>query len=68
MRPFAFAVADYLKPPVVPAIDVAGYHGAIGEIIKILARDDFEVSAVTVAIRDGEDAIIQQRAGRARSE
>ena len=62
MRVFAFALADFLRPPVVQSINVAGYHGAVGEMIKVLARDDFEVTGVTVAIRDGEGAIIQQGA------
>jgi hypothetical protein len=62
MRPFAFAVADFLNPPAVLAIDLTSYHGLAGDLIKVRARDDFEVMSVTVAVRDGEGAVIQEGA------
>ena len=62
MRPFAFAVADFLNEPQILFIDTSAYHGAVGERIKIRARDDFEVMGVTVVIRDGEGAVVQQGA------
>lgn len=62
MRAFAFAVADFLNEPQVLAIDASAYHGAVGQLIKVRARDDFEVTGVMVAIRDGEGALIQQGA------
>ena len=61
-RPFALAVADFLKEPVVEAIDTAAYHGAVGDVIKVRATDDFEVAGVTVAIRNAANAVLEQGA------
>lgn len=36
------------------------YHGHVGDLIKVLARDDFEVVAVDVVIRDAAAAVIEQ--------
>jgi hypothetical protein len=62
MRAFAFAVADFLNEPKVMAIDTSAYHGAVGGLIKVRAVDDFEVTGVTVVMKDGENAVIQQGA------
>jgi hypothetical protein len=62
LRPFAFAVADFLNEPEVLAIDLSAYHGAVGQLIKVRSRDDFEVAGVTVIMKDGEGAVIQQGA------
>ena len=59
LRPYAFALADYFKPPVVQAIVTAAYHGAVGEPIEVRAIDDFEVAGVTVAIKGPADAVIE---------
>jgi hypothetical protein len=60
LAPYPFALADYLTLPVVDAIDASGYHGRVGDVIKVAAFDDFEVTGVTVAVRDGEGAILMQ--------
>jgi hypothetical protein len=62
MRLFPFALADFLNEPEVLAIDTSAYHGAVGQRIRVRARDDFEVTGVNVIIRDGEAAVIQQGA------
>jgi hypothetical protein len=62
MRAFAFALADFLNEPQVLAIDTSAYHGAVGGLIKVRATDDFEVMGVTVVVKDGEGAVIQQGA------
>ena len=59
---FATAVTDYLKPPVVDAIDLGGYHGAVGDPIVVWASDDVEVMGVTLVIRDEADAVLEQGA------
>ena len=56
---FSVAVGDYFNPPVLHAIDAAGYHGQAGDLIKVSASDDFEVVAVRVVIRDAADAVIE---------
>lgn len=57
---FAFALGDFLRPPVVQAIDASGYHGVAGDLIKVEASDDFEVVAVGLVIRDASDAVLEQ--------
>jgi hypothetical protein len=59
---FAFALADFLNEPTVLSIDMSAYHGALGDLIKVRASDDFEVMGVTVAICDLEGGVIQQGA------
>ena len=63
----ATAVADYLKPPVVDAIDLGAYHGAVGDPIMVRASDDVEVTGVTVVIRDESDAVLEQGAAVAQA-
>jgi hypothetical protein len=58
--PFAEAVADFLKPPVVSAIETADYHGAIGDLIHVVASDSHGVAAVNVAIRDSAAVVLEQ--------
>lgn len=48
MKFYPFAVADYLNPPEVTAIDASGYHGVMGQSFTVRAYDDFEVVSVTV--------------------
>lgn len=57
--PFALAVADYLKPPVVDQIDLTGYHKHVGDPILIKAHDDLEVTGVTVDIVDNVQASVE---------
>lgn len=60
MSLFAFVMGDFLKPPVVEVIDATGYHGVVGDLLKVSARDDFEVAAVNVVIRDAADVVLEQ--------
>jgi hypothetical protein len=55
-------VADFLTPPKVMAIDTSAYHGALGDLIKVRAVDDFEVTGLKVLLKDGENGVIQQGA------
>ncbi len=57
---FSVAVGDYFNPPVVHAIDVTGYHGQAGDLITMIASDDFEVASVGVVIRDAADAVLEE--------
>jgi hypothetical protein len=49
---FSFIVADYFRAPVVDEVNVDGYSGQTGETIVILAHDNFEVTGVTVSIKE----------------
>ena len=48
---FTIILTDYLKPPVVDHIDLSGYHGLVGDPIRIRASEYVGVTAVNVAIR-----------------
>jgi hypothetical protein len=54
------AVADALKPPELRDIDVSGYTGKAGEIIRMEAVDDFEVASITVVIADINGVVLEQ--------
>lgn len=58
--PYSVALADFLNPPKVRSIDTSDYHGAIGDIIKVHASDDFMVTKVNVVITDATGTILEQ--------
>jgi hypothetical protein len=55
-----FMIADFFNEPVVQMIDTSEYHGPAGQVIKVQADDDFEVTGVHLAVLDGENAVIFQ--------
>jgi hypothetical protein len=57
---YAAAVNDYLTVPVIDLVDVSGYHGAVGDIIAIIASDDFKVVSVSVTIAASNGDLIEQ--------
>ncbi len=59
---FALTVGDFLNEPAVEEIDLSGYAGQIGDVIRVRASDDVEVSGVTVTIRDTGGAVLEQGA------
>ena len=46
------AMTDYLRPPWIEEIDLSGYNGNAGEVIRVMAGDDFKVVEVSVRIID----------------
>jgi hypothetical protein len=56
---------DYLTPPVIEHIELAGYHGRAGEPIRVLAWDDVEVVSVEVQIHTTGGTLVEK--GQARS-
>jgi len=52
---FAVTIADFFNAPVVSNVDVLEYHGQVGDLISILARDDFGVASVHVSITDSDN-------------
>lgn len=48
--------SDFMRPPRVEGVDVGGYSGAPGDVIKIKARDNVKVKGVSVRLllEDGE--------------
>ncbi len=50
--PYIVAMTDYLRNPWINQIDIEGYNGNSGEIIRVKAGDDFKVTGVSVKIID----------------
>ena len=60
--PFHVAVADFLKAPSIENIDISGYTGNAGDIIRIRVMDDFAVKAVTVRISNSDGSLVEEGA------
>ena len=58
MSLFAFIMGDFLNPPEVQAIDVTGYHGRAGDLIRMTSGDDFEIASVNVVICDAAGTVL----------
>ena len=56
---FSLTVADFFNAPTVDEVDVSAYTGAVGDVIVILATDDFDVASVAVAIADAAGNAIE---------
>jgi hypothetical protein len=50
LTPHNIAVRDYMHAPVVDAIDLESYTGNPGDVIRILASDDFKIVRMAVQI------------------
>jgi hypothetical protein len=64
---YSAALTDYLKAPKINAIDTDYYKGAVGDVIWIVALDDFKIQRLTVTIQrwvagaQREGSLIQKR-------
>ena len=54
------ALADFMHPPEIPGIDLSGYTGKVGKVIRVQARDDVAVTRVSVVIADANKQIVEQ--------
>jgi hypothetical protein len=54
------AVADFLHAPEIEVIDLSGYHGQPGDVIRIEATDDFAVREVKVVITNPDGSIVEE--------
>ena len=59
---FSMIVGDFFHAPSIDQVDIGGYGGRAGDTIVILARDDFQVTGVSVAVVDGEGNVIESGA------
>jgi hypothetical protein len=59
---YSAAVTDFFTAPVVHLIEVSNYHGAVGDKIKVLARDDVDVVAVSIVLKDASGAVLESGA------
>jgi len=56
---FALLIADFLNAPVVDEIDLSGYAGKAGDVIKVRAHDDFAITGVEISIRDTGGTVLE---------
>jgi len=54
------ATADFLYVPEIDDLDVSGYHGQVGDVIRVRAHDDVIVTEVRVIIVDNENHLIEK--------
>jgi hypothetical protein len=59
-RPFRVAVADFLNAPNIEHIDLSGYSGQTGDLIRIEVSDDFTVQTVTVSISNADGSLVEE--------
>ena len=50
--PHLVAMTDYLRDPWIEEIDIKDYNGNSGEIIRVMAGDDFKVVEVSIKVID----------------
>jgi len=60
---FSLTVADFFNAPSVDEVDLSLYSGAVGDAIVIRARDDFDVTGVSVGLTDADGNPIESGAG-----
>lgn len=57
---FALAMRDFLSLPEVTEIDLADYHGHVGDPIRVTATDDFKLVSVKVTLKNALGAVLEQ--------
>lgn len=62
---FNAATADFLHPPEILEIDLSGYTGKTGEVIRTRVQDDVKVNKVSIVISTDADQLIEQGAAAA---
>ena len=53
------AIGDYMNSPKIEHIDASSYHGRMGDVIKIRATDDFQVTRIQMCILDPNGSLIE---------
>jgi hypothetical protein len=54
------AVADFFHAPDISVIDVSGYSGHAGDVIRIEVTDDFAVRTVKVVISNVDGSLVEE--------
>ena len=65
---FNVLVADVLHAPDIQEIDLSGYTGRVGDVIRVTAVDDFEVAEVRVKIENGDGSLVEEGAATRQSD
>ena len=58
--PSNVAMADWFHAPEIVEIDASAWNGAAGEVIRVKAVDDVQVTQVNVVITDGAGVVAEQ--------
>jgi hypothetical protein len=59
-NPRNLAIRDAMRPPVVESVELAGYTGKPGQIVRVNATDDFRVVEVKVTVRGPAGELIEE--------
>ncbi|MBI4672653.1 MAG: hypothetical protein HY741_13425 [Chloroflexi bacterium] len=59
---FSLTIADFFNAPSVGEVDLSAYAGRVGDTIAIRAHDDFDVTAVKVAIAQADGTAVEEGA------
>ncbi|WP_326493329.1 lipocalin/fatty-acid binding family protein [Marinifilum sp. D737] len=57
---YNLAVSDYFHPPTIEKINIRNYHGEIGDVIEIIAFDDFKVKRIELEIYSSDGNLIEK--------
>lgn len=57
---YNLAVSDWFHPPEIVEVDLTGWMGQAGQVIRVLAMDDVQVKQVRVAITDEDGAVLEE--------
>lgn len=58
--PYNVAVADWFHAPEILELDVSAWNGTVGQVIRVKAIDDVQVTQVNVVITDSAGAVLEQ--------
>ena len=58
--PANVAMADWFHAPEILELDVSAWHGAVGQMIRVKAMDDVQVTQVNLVITDSAGAVLEQ--------
>lgn len=60
LNPYNVALADWFHAPEILEMDLGGWSGQPGKVIRVKALDDVLVTQVMITIRDGGGALLEQ--------
>jgi hypothetical protein len=60
LTPHNIAVRDFMHPPVVEGIELESYTGNPGDVIHVLAADDFRIVRVSVQILTVDRQVVEE--------
>jgi len=60
--PNALLVSNFLNPPAIEEVELAAFHGGIGDVIRVLATDAIEVVSVGLAARGADGVVLESGA------